>query len=98
MQASFHRLVQADLNGILTKYYEISDRLAEDLFAEFQRCIRNACANPKSFHFDASGLRRCNFDRFPYHFLYDVRDEHIRIWVLRHNSRNPSLGTRRFPR
>ncbi len=98
MQARFHRLVQSDLKEILAKYYEVSDELAEDFFLEFQLGLRKACENPKSFHFDASGLRRCNFDRFPYHFLYDVRGDRIRVWVLRHNRRNPKLGLRRFSR
>ena len=51
---------------------------------------------PRYFHFDRSGLRRCNLDRFPYHFLYDIRGEHIRIWVLRHNRRHPDFGLKRF--
>jgi hypothetical protein len=52
--------------------------------------------NPRFFHFDACGLRRCNFDRFPYHFLYDIRGDYARIWVVRHNRRNPSWGLKRF--
>lgn len=94
----FHRLVQSDLNGILDKYYEISDQLGDDFFAEFGVGLEKVCRNPRFFHFDASGLRRCNLDRFPFHFLYDVREESIRIWVVRHDHRNPVFGLRRFNR
>jgi plasmid stabilization system protein ParE len=96
VEVRFHRRVQADLNEILGKYYEISNQLAEDFFAEFEIGIRNAAVNPGRFHFDRSGLRRCNLERFPYHFLYDIRGGYIRIWVLRHDRRNPDFGLQRF--
>ena len=97
MDVRFHRRVQADLDEILKKYYEISRELGEDFFAEFQIGINKTIENPQRFHFDRSGLRRCNLDRFPYHFLYDIRGDFIRIWVLRHDHRNPDFGLERFP-
>ena len=57
-------------------------------FAEFQVGLAKVCKNPRFFHFDASGLRKCNLDRFPYHFLYDIRGGTIRVWVLRHSSQS----------
>jgi hypothetical protein len=96
VEARFHRRVQADLDAILAKYYGVSHQLGEDFFAEFQIGIRKAVENPRYFHFDQRGLRRCNLDRFPYHFLYDIRETYIRVWVLRHNRRNPQLGLKRF--
>jgi len=98
MLARFHRRVQADLNGILDKYHAISDELGDDFFAEFRIGIGKACSNPRFYHFDSSGLRRCNLDRFPYHFLYDIHSASIRIWVVRHDHRNPGFGLRRFAR
>ena len=96
MLARFHRRVQVDLDEILVKYYGISDQLGDDFFAEFQIGVEKACANPRFFHFDSSGLRRCNLERFPYHFLYDVRSDSLRVWVVRHNHRNSTFGLRRF--
>jgi hypothetical protein len=75
VEARFHRRVQA----ILSKYYGVSHQLGEDFFAEFQIGIRKAVENPRYSHFDRSGLRRCNLDRFPYHFLYDIRETYIRV-------------------
>lgn len=95
-QARFHRRVQVDLNEILEKYSAVSERLADDFFAEFQDGIRKACGHPRLFHFDSSGLRRCNFDLFPYHFLYDMQNGVIRIWVVRHHQRHPDFGVQRF--
>ena len=97
MKVKFHRRVQVDLNEVFRKYHEVSAQLAEDFFAEFQISLSKAAENPRRFHFDSSGLRRCHLDRFPYHFLYDLRGEHIRIWVLRHDRRKPDFGAGRFP-
>lgn len=96
MELKFHRRVQHDLNEALDRYFEISEALGEDFFAEFQIGLAKVCKNPRYFHFDASGLRRYNLDRFPYHFLYDLRAGTIRVWVLRHDRRNPNFGTARF--
>ncbi len=96
VDAEFHRRVQSDLNEILSKYDGISESLGDDFFAEFRIGVEKACANPKFFHFDASGLRRCNLDRFPYHFLYDIRLDRIRVWVIRHDHRKPTFGIKRF--
>jgi plasmid stabilization system protein ParE len=96
VEAEFHRRVQADLNEILAKYDEVSEPLGDDFFAEFRIGVEKACGNPRFYHFDACGLRRCNLERFPYHFLYDIRAGRIRVWVVRHDHRNPGFGIRRF--
>jgi hypothetical protein len=92
----FHKRVQLDLNEILEKYDAISNELGDEFFAEFQIVLKKVYSSPRFFHFDSSGLRRCNFDRFPYHLLYDIQSNAIRIWVMRHNQRNPGFGLRRF--
>lgn len=96
MEVRFHKRVQVDLSTILKTYYQVSPQLGDDFYAEFQVGILKALKNPRFFHFDRSGLRRSNLDRFPYHFLYDIREHYIRIWVLRHNRRDPDLGLKRF--
>ncbi len=98
MELRYHRRVQTDLNRILEELGSISESLSDDFFAEFVSAVEKVGSNPHFFHFDSSGLRRCNLDRFPYHFLYDIPRDHIRVWVVRHDRRNPSLGLRRFPR
>lgn len=79
METRFHRRVQVDLNEILEKYYATSEQLGIDFFAEFMVGVSKATENPYYFHFDSSGLRRCNLDRFPYHFLYDLWEGSIRV-------------------
>ena len=96
MEVRFHKRVQTDLNTSLSEYYDIKDELGEDFYTEFIDGVRIASINPRFYHFDASGLRRCNLEKFPFHFLYDVHAGSIRIWVLRHDRRKPSYGLKRF--
>jgi plasmid stabilization system protein ParE len=98
VEARLHKQVQSDLNRILREYSSVSNTLSDDFYDELMKGLHIASANPRFYHFDASGLRRCNLHRFPYHFLYDVRDNMIRVWVLRHDSQKPSFGMRRFKR
>lgn len=96
METRFHKRVQVDLDEILKRYYDISFQLGEDFFAEFQIGLAKVSENPRFFHFDPTGLRRCNLERFPYHFLYDIRQKRVRVWVLRHDRRRPGFGLTRF--
>ncbi len=96
MEIRYHRGVQADLNGALSYYKEVSKDLSEDFYDEFLAGISKVRDSPKIGHFNACGLRRCNLVRFPFHFLYDLRLGYIRIWVLRHDHRNPNFGLKRF--
>ncbi|MCB1087944.1 MAG: hypothetical protein KDM63_12915 [Verrucomicrobiae bacterium] len=96
VEVRYHRRVQSDLNEALSYYGDISSSLADDFFKEFLAGIAKVAANPGICHFDACGLRRCQFARFPFHFLYDLNGGHLRVWVLRHDRRRPGFGTNRF--
>ena len=98
VEPRFHRLVQADLNKILSKYSEISADLSDGFYYQFMEDVRLVVAQPTMFDFDALGLRRHNLKRFPYHFLFDVQSDCVRVWVLRHDKQRPVFGVRRFAR
>ena len=98
MEIRFHRRIQQDLDAILDRYHDVSTELADDFFAKFQSGLKRVERNPESCYFDRSGLRRCNLERFPYHFLYDLPKGYVRVWVLRYDRRQPGFGTRRFKR
>lgn len=96
MTVTYHRLVQRDLNRILKEYDRTSRRLGDDLWMEFTSLIAIVSQTPGKFHFDEnSGLHRVNLARFPYHFLYELKPDKVRIIVFRHNKRNPKFGTKR---
>lgn len=93
----YHRLIQRDLNEILSYYEEKGGApLADRLFDEFIKLSNKAAKTPEVFHLDLhSKLKRCNLLHFPYHFLFRQTPSGIRVLILRHDSRHPSFGLRR---
>ncbi|MBM4264854.1 MAG: hypothetical protein FJ145_25950 [Deltaproteobacteria bacterium] len=57
--------------------------------------MENAAENPEHFSIRERDIRRVNLDRFPYHFLFRVVDDVVRVLVVRHHRRRPSLGMSR---
>lgn len=94
-EVRFHPRVPGEVRKIISYYEEIAPELAEDFWLELNEAIRSAQVNPERHHFDPSGRRRGNLKRFPYHFLFRVFSDHIRITIVRHDRRNPSLGNKR---
>ena len=95
MKVVYHPLVPRDVRRAVAYYAGVSETLASDFWQELLRRIEAASEHPTRFHFDASGLRRCNLKRFPYHFLFYEKPDHIRVTVVRHHKRHPSYGTGR---
>ena len=92
----FHRLVQRDVQSILRYYSDkAGEKLANEFYSELMHFVARIAENPERFHFDKSGLRCANLERFPYHALYRVRRDAILILVVRHNKRHPSFGIKR---
>ena len=95
MKVVYHPTVQKDVNGILRHYDEISPSLGDEFWSELMAQIKAATQNPERFHFGASGLRRVNLRKFPYHFLFRAMLGFIRITVVRHHKRHPRFGLSR---
>ncbi len=99
MPYRFHKLVQTkDVDGAVDYYRDhASEKIAGDFYDELVAVIDHAAQNPTYHHPDsyAAQLRRANLNRFPYHFLYQIRPGYIYIVVVRHDKRHPSYGLRR---
>ena len=80
------------------EYYErvASLELADDFYAELRRFMLEAAERPESFSVRECDLRRVNLHRFPYHFLFRVVGDAVRVLVVRHHRRRPSLGIHRI--
>jgi plasmid stabilization system protein ParE len=95
MKAGYHPDVQADVNRVLRRYDEVSDRLADEFWEELQLFIQKAAEHPTRFHPSVRDLRRVNLKRFPYHFLFRVLPDRIRITAVRHHRQSPDFGIQR---
>jgi plasmid stabilization system protein ParE len=96
MRLVLHPEVYSDINKIMAYYEQIATQeLASEFYAELRRFMKAAAARPESFAIRTRDIRRVNLDRFPYHFLFRIVGDDIRILVVRHHGRHPSLGIRR---
>ena len=96
MNLIYHRSVQSDVSAVLDYYDEVGGpALGDAFFDEFMAHVALALENPIRFHPVEGDLRRANLDRFPYHFLYRIHGDTLRILVVRHHHRDPSHGLKR---
>jgi plasmid stabilization system protein ParE len=93
MKLVLHRRVRSDVDEIMD-YYEQAEHpeLAQDFYRELRAFMQRAAREPERYHFFEADLRRVNLQRFPYHFLYRVAGDCVRILVVRHNRRHPDYG------
>lgn len=82
---------------MIMDYYEevATPELASEFYAELRHLMTKAAARSESFSIRERDIRRVNLERFPYHFLFRIVGDVVRILVVRHHGRHPSLGGRR---
>lgn len=96
MRIVFHPQVYSDIDKIMEYYERIATHeLADEFYAELRHFLNEAAVRPESFSIRERDIRRVNLQRFPYHFLFRVVGDTVRILVVRHHGRHPSLGIRR---
>ena len=78
-------------------YYEQTQTpgLADDFYVELRYFMTEAAVRPESFAIRERDLRRVNLERFPYHFLFRLAGDIVRILVVRHHNRHPAIGRSR---
>lgn len=96
MRLVLHPKVYSDIDEIMGYYERIATlELADEFYAELRHYIQQAADRPRSFPTRERDLRRVNLQRFPYHFLFRIVGDVVRILVVRHHSRRPTTGIRR---
>jgi plasmid stabilization system protein ParE len=96
MRLVLHPKVYSDIAQVMEYYEQVGNKdLADEFYAELQRLIREAAKRPESFPVRGRDIRRANLQRFPYHFLFRMTSDVVRILVVRHHKREPSSGTER---
>lgn len=96
MRLILHPKVYSDIDEIMERYERVAiPQIADDFYAELRRFMAAAAKRPESFSIRERDIRRVNLERFPYHFLFRIVGDAVRILVVRHHKRHPSLGMRR---
>ncbi len=73
----------------------INGSLGDDFWQKFEDACRRVDEHPERFHFDPSGWRRANLEKFPYHLLFYQELEGSRVMASRHNRQRPEFGLHR---
>lgn len=94
MEVIVHPQVDNDLVCHIEYYSrEAGAEIAISFYEEFLRCLGVIEVRAKAFPLYTPRLRRINFDRFPYHILFEVlHEETVHVVVVKHDSRDPDLG------
>ena len=96
MRLVLHPKIRSDVHEIMEYYERVAGpELADDFYSELRRFMIEAASRPESFSIREHDLRRVNLHRFPYHFLFRIVGDAVRILVIRHHQRHPSLGIHR---
>jgi plasmid stabilization system protein ParE len=96
MRFVLHPKVYSDIDEIMGYYERVATRqLADAFYAELRYYMQQAAERPESFAIRERDLRRVNLQRFPYHFLFRIAGDVVRILVVRHHRRRPTVGIRR---
>jgi plasmid stabilization system protein ParE len=96
MPLEFHREVASDISRIMDYYQDVAgSQLAEEFYAELRSFFQKAEESPEAYSVRERDLRRVNLQRFPFHFLFRIVEDRVRILVVRHHRRQPSLGLQR---
>src|SRR5580698_5330199 len=96
MRLILHEKVYSDIDQIMG-YYERADtpELANDFYEELRYFMMEAAERPETFSIRERDIRRVNLQRFPYHFLFRIVGDMVRVLVVRHHRRHPSFGIKR---
>lgn len=96
MQVILHPKIYSDISAIMGYYESVAGReLADGFYTELRHCIIDVAHRPESFSVRQGDIRRVNLQRFPYHILFRIVGEDVRILVVRHDQRHPAFGARR---
>lgn len=88
--------VRSDIDSIMGYYENVAGpKLAHDFYRELRKLMIEATERPESFAIRVRDLRRANLHRFPYHFLFRIVGNTVRVLVVRHHRSAPSTGMQR---
>lgn len=94
-EVRFHPEVDRELDEA-KEWYEMRSSVAAQAFAlEIDHAIRRISEAPLRYPIGRRGERRFVLDRFPYTVLYRVREDHVFITAIAHQSRRPSYWRHR---
>ncbi|WP_152054475.1 type II toxin-antitoxin system RelE/ParE family toxin [Tautonia marina] len=96
MRLTYHPEVEADLIEAARFYEEQSPGTGARFLDAFDAAIVNIRTFPTLWPEVETGLRCHTLKRFPFAIYYRIRDEELRVLVVKHHRRHPEHGRDRF--
>ena len=86
MRFELHPGARVDIRRIVEYYEDVAGpELADEFYAELRTFIQKAAASPEGYAVRERDIRRVNLERFPFHFLFRIVEDRVRILVVRHS-------------
>jgi plasmid stabilization system protein ParE len=96
MGLELHPLARSDIARIVDFYKRAGGTdLANEFYSELRTFFDKAADSPQAYAVRERDLRRVNLEKFPFHFLFRIVGDRVRVLVVRHHSRRPTLGVHR---
>ena len=95
MRLIIHPRVRRDVRGILDWFDARSDEAGDRFHAELMDALDAVKKFPAHYPFIGQFYRRYTFKHFPYHLVFDVMGNVVRVLVVRHHKRHPDYGLKR---
>jgi len=89
MTVIFHPSAIAELKDSAKWYNKQEKSLGDELLEEVSSALKRLPVFPEMWPEVYSGIRRCHTGRFPYSILYQIFPEHIFVYAIMHDSREP---------
>lgn len=96
MRIEYHPALERELLEIRDYYEERSVGLGRDFVEEFDRIVLRIADAPERWRIVKGDIRRALLRRFPYVIYFRcVGSDCVRVTVVKHERRHPSLGLER---
>ena len=82
-------LALTDLQAAYDYYNSISENLGEEFLKELQNFLDKIQGNPFIHSYVKEPIRQGKIKRFPYHVIYEVKEQNILIYSIFMTEQNP---------
>ena len=85
----FHQLAEKELQDFACFYEKKAKGLGDSFLDEIHQNIEQILEYPKMSPVVIKKIRRKTIQRFPFHILYELKDDSLYIIAIMHQRRNP---------
>jgi hypothetical protein len=96
MRLTYHPEAEAELVEAAAFYEAKSRGLGERFLGAFDAAIAEVQANPSLWAIVEEDIRCHTMHRFPFGIYYRVRDDELRVLVVKHHRRHPDYWRHRL--